>query len=337
MKAVVLAAGHGTRLMPFTSHRPKAMLPVAGKPVLQRGLEYMRDVLGIDEVIVITGHLRNIIHTYFKGGETLGMKLRYVVQHSEQMKGLAAALSLVEGYISEDFVVYLGDNLFSADLSKVVEVHNQNGNAATLHVEEHENPSRFGVVVCNGEGRVTTLVEKPENPPSNTVITGFYVFSPVIFDMISELKPSARGEYELTDAIQKLVDKGFFVQAVKMDGWRHDIGFPYDLLRVNQTYLDAFGSSILGEIDGTEVIDPVFVAPGARIIGSQIGPYAMIERGVTIKNSTIKNSVILEHADITDSRIHSSVIGSKCKIVGATGYKFLIGDQSQVQFSRREA
>ncbi len=332
MKAVVLAAGHGKRMMPFTSHRPKSMLPVAGKPVLQRGLEYMRDMLGIDEVIIITGHLRYAIHDYFKGGEKLGMKLKYVVQHAEQTKGLAAALGLVEGMISEDFVVYLGDNLFSADLSKVLDCHMKNGNAATLHVEEHDDPSRFGVVVTNGAGRISELVEKPKNPPSNTVITGFYVLSPVVFDVISGLKPSARGEYELTDALQKLVDKGFTVEAVKMDGWRHDIGLPYDLLRVNQTYLDAFGSSIEGTLHNTEVIDPVYVAPGTVIRDSEIGPYAMIEGKVVIEDAAIKNSVVLEGTQIKNSRVHSSVIGSKCKINGARGYKFLIGDMSEVNF-----
>lgn len=332
MKGVVLAAGHGKRLLPLTSFRPKHMLPVAGKPILHHSLEYMRDVLDITEVIMVVGYERESIMNYFKNGEEIGMKITYVIQHMDKIKGLAAAVNLVKDYIKEDFAVFLGDNLFMTDLKKVIDLHLDSKAAATLHLEENENPQRYGVVELDGD-RVISLEEKPLNPKSNFVITGFYVFSPIIFDMFENLKPSFRGEYELTDAIQALVEQGHSVKASLISGWRLDIGFPEDLLAVNKHYLNNETHAVLGEINNTKIIPPVFVAKGTKITDSTIGPYAMIEAGVTVEKSEIKNSVVLEKCLLKDSVISDSVIGTNSKIQGMKAHSMKVGDYSDIHLS----
>jgi len=332
MKGVILAAGHGKRLLPLTSFRPKHMLPVAGKPILHHSLEYLRDVLKITDVIMVVGYQRESIMDYFKNGEELGIKISYIIQDSTQTKGLAAAVNLVKDYITEDFVVLLGDNLFSTDLKKVIDLHLETKASATLHLEENENPQRYGVVELDGD-KVISLEEKPKNPKSNYVITGFYVFSPVIFNMFANLKPSFRGEYELTDAIQTLVNHGYSVRASLISGWRLDIGFPEDLLEVNKHYLNKDTNAVLGELENTEIIPPVYVAKGTKIADSTIGPYAMIEADVEVYNSEIKNSVILEKCVLKDSQLSDSVIGTNSKIQGMKGHSLKVGDYSDILLS----
>ena len=329
MKGVILAAGHGKRLLPLTSFRPKHMLPVAGKPILLHSLEYLRDVLDIKDIIIVVGYQRQAIMDYFKNGEDLGINITYVVQYAEKRKGLAAAVELAKEYISDDFIVFLGDNLFSADLRKVIDLHLSSKAAATLHLEESENPQRYGVVEIQGDD-VLSLEEKPQNPKSNLVITGFYVFSPIIFDMIPKLKPSSRGEYELTDAIQELVNSGHAVKAGLISGWRHDIGFPEDLLAVNKHYLNEDTHSVKGEVINSEIRPPVYIAEGSKIENSIVGPYAMLEKGVEVSNSTISNSVILEKSKLIDSVISNSVIGTNSRIKGLKAHSLKVGDYSDI-------
>jgi len=330
MKGIVLAAGHGTRLLPFTSYRPKHLLPVAGKPILHRSIEYMRDVLDINDIIIVVGYQRNAIMDYFKNGEEFGIKISYVVQHTNQAHGLAAAVNLIEDKVCSDFVVLLGDNLFSANLKNVIDLHLSSNAAATIHIEENENPQRFGVVEIDDDCNIISLEEKPEKPKTNLVISGFYVFSPVIFQMISGLKPSARGEYELTDAIQKLINKKYIVKASKIKGWRLDIGYPEDLLKVNKYYLNNDTHKILGDVSNSTVIPPVYIAEGCKIRSSTIGPYVMIERGVTLENSELKNSVILENSNINRSFISDSVIGTNSNVIGLKAHSLKVGDYSYI-------
>jgi len=266
---------------------------------------------------------------YKRQGQDLGINITYVVQRTNHARGLAAAVNLVKEYITGDFVVFLGDNLFSADLRKVIDLHLETKAAATLHLEENENPQRYGVVEVQGDD-VISLEEKPENPKSNFVITGFYVFSPVIFNMIPKLKPSFRGEYELTDAIQELVNSGYSVKAGLISGWRLDIGFPEDLLSVNRHYLNDDTHSVKGEVKNSEIIPPVYIADGSKVTDSKIGPYAMIESGVEITNSEISNSVILEKSKLIDSVISDSVIGTNSRIKGLKAHSLKVGDYSDI-------
>ncbi|MEA2070900.1 MAG: sugar phosphate nucleotidyltransferase [Asgard group archaeon] len=329
MKGVVLAAGHGSRLLPFTSYRPKHLLPVAGKPILHRSMEYLRDVLDIDEVIIVVGHQRQYIMDYFKNGQELGMDISYVVQHTDQAHGLAAAVNLIQGRITSDFALLLGDNLFSADLSKCLDLHFSSNASATIHIEENENPQRYGVVEVAGN-KVLSLEEKPEEPKSNLVITGFYVFSPTIFTMIAGLKPSARGEYELTDAIQRLVSNDYLVTAARIDGWRLDIGYPEDLLAVNRKYLNDQTHQVLGDVRDSSIIPPVYISEDCEISSSTIGPYVMVEKSVCLENTELSESVILEDTTIVHSNLTNSVIGTNCKVSGLNSSSIKVGDYSHV-------
>jgi len=331
MKGVVLAAGHGSRLLPFTSFRPKHLLPVAGKPILHRSIEYMRDMLDINDIIIVVGYQRNAIIDYFKNGQDLGINISYVIQHTNQAHGLAAAVNLIEDKISSDFVVLLGDNLFSANLKKVIDLHISSNSAATLHIEKHENPQRFGVVEIDENDNVISLEEKPKNPKSNYVISGFYVFSPIIFQMISGLQPSARGEYELTDAIQRLIDNNYRVKVSKINGWRLDIGYPEDLLAVNKHYLNEKTHKILGNVHNSNVIPPVYIAEDCEIHSSTIGPYVMIEKGVKVENSEIKNSVILENSRLERVFISDSVVGTNSDVIGLKAHSLKVGDYSFIR------
>ena len=329
MKGVVLAAGYGSRLLPFTSFRPKQLLPVAGKPVLMHSLEYMRDILDIHEIIIVVGYQRSAIMDYFKSGEDLGLDVSYVVQHTNHPRGLAAAVSLVEDQINTDFALLLGDNLFSANLKKVIDLHFDSHATGTLHIEEHPNPQRFGVVEIEGNN-VISVEEKPANPKSKYVITGFYVFSPTIFNMISGLQPSARGEYELSDAIQALITNNFSVKAAQIEGWRQDIGYPEDLLLVNKHYLTDQTHAIKGEIINSQIIPPVYISKGSKISDSIVGPYAMIEEGVEISDSEIINSVVLEKSTINRSVIRDSVIGTNSIVKGLKAHSLKVGDYSDI-------
>ncbi|MBY9002295.1 MAG: hypothetical protein KGD64_15350 [Candidatus Heimdallarchaeota archaeon] len=266
---------------------------------------------------------------YFKNGQELGMNVSYVVQHGGHARGLAAATGLVQDRISNDFVLLLGDNLFGANLKNVIDLHHASNATATLHVEEHSNPQRFGVVELDGDN-VISVEEKPVNPKSNNVITGFYVLSPTIFNMISGLQPSARGEYELSDALQALIDNKYTVKASKIDGWRLDIGYPEDLLAVNKFFLNEETHAVNGDVQNSSIISPVYIAEGSTVRDSIIGPYVMIENGVTIDHCEVKNTVVLEKSSLCRSVISDSVIGTNSVVKGLKAHSLKVGDYSDI-------
>lgn len=311
------------------------MLPVGGKPILLHGLEYIRDVLNIQDIIIVVGYQRKYIMDYFKDGKEFGLRIKYVIQNLNGKKGLGAALQLVETLLTSDFCLYLADNFFGANLKQVVDLHITSGSSVTLHIEEHADPSRFGVVVRENE-KIIRLVEKPKNPPSNFVITGFYVFSPSIFNALSKLKPSVRGEYELTDAIQLMIEDGYSVICSEITGWRQDIGFPTDILEANEHLMDDEGSKILSDIGDCEIIKPVYIGSNCKMSGSTIGPYTTIGQNTTIADSRLKHTVVLENSIINNCMLTKSVVGSKCKINGLTGHSVNLGDYSQITPLRDE-
>jgi len=266
---------------------------------------------------------------YFKDGTDIGMNISYVVQDTSINPGIASALSLVEKVISSDFILLLGDNLFQTDLSKCIDLHFASKADATIHIEEHDHPQRFGVVELDGDD-VISLEEKPKDPKSNLVITGFYVFSPSIFKMLSGLHLSNRGEFELTDAIQRLVSEKHIVKASRITGWRLDVGYPEDLLEINKKYLNEKTHSVLCEVTDSTIIPPVYISKSCKITSSTIGPYVMIENGVEVKNSEIRDSVILENSSIDHSHISNSVIGTKSQVSGIRSTSLKVGDYSTI-------
>jgi glucose-1-phosphate thymidylyltransferase len=226
MKAVVLAAGKGTRLRPLTDDKPKGMVEVDGKPILTHCLDKLID-LGAEEFVIVVGYMKeNIIQHY--GDEYEGIPITY--SHQREQKGLAHALLTVEDHIDDDFMLILGDNIFSANLADVVRRQQEDRADAAFLVEEvpWEDASRYGVCDTNKYGEITDVIEKPDDPPSNLVMTGFYTFTPAIFHACHLVQPSNRGEYEISEAIDLLIRSGRTIDAIKLEGWRLDIGYPED-------------------------------------------------------------------------------------------------------------
>ena len=226
MKAVVLAAGKGTRLRPLTDDKPKGMVEVDGKPILTHCLEQLVE-LGADEFIIVVGYLKEKIIQHYDD-EFEGVPITYA--HQREQEGLAHALLSVEEYIDDDFMLMLGDNIFQANLADVVRRQQEDRADAAFLVEEvpWEDASRYGVCETNKYGEIIDVVEKPEDPPSNLVMTGFYTFSPAIFHACKLVQPSNRGEYEISEAIDLLIKSGRTIDAIGLKGWRMDIGYPED-------------------------------------------------------------------------------------------------------------
>jgi glucose-1-phosphate thymidylyltransferase long form len=226
MKAVVLAAGEGTRLRPLTEDKPKGMVEVDGRPILTHCFEQLVE-LGASELLVVVGYRKEAIIEHY-GDAFEGVPITYT--HQREQAGLAHALLTVEEHIDEDFMLILGDNIFNANLADVVDRQREDRADAAFLVEEvpMDEANRYGVCDTNDYGEVTDVIEKPDNPPTNLVLTGFYTFTPAIFHACHLVQPSARGEYELSEAVDLLLRSGRTIDAVRMDGWRIDVGYPED-------------------------------------------------------------------------------------------------------------
>ena len=226
MNAVVLAAGKGTRLRPLTDNKPKGMVEVDDKPLLTHCFEQLAE-LGADEFFVVVGYMKEVIIEHY-GDEFEGVPITYA--HQREQSGLAHALLTVEEYIDDDFMLMLGDNIFNANLQDVVRRQREDRADAAFLVEEvpWEDAGRYGVCETNAYGEITDVVEKPEEPNSNLVMTGFYTFTPEIFHACQLVQPSNRGEYEISEAIDLLIRSGRTIDAIQIDGWRIDVGYPED-------------------------------------------------------------------------------------------------------------
>jgi len=226
MKAVVLAAGEGTRLRPLTEEKPKGMVEVAGTPILTDCLSQLAD-LGAEEFVIVVGYKKEQIIEHY-GDAFEGIPITYT--HQREQNGLAHALLAAEEHIDDDFMLMLGDNVFRANLADVVDRQREDRADAAFLVEEVplEEAGRYGVCVTNDYGEITDVIEKPEDPPSNLVMTGFYTFSPAILDACRLVQPSNRGEYEISEAIDLLIRSGRTIDAIRLDGWRIDVGYPED-------------------------------------------------------------------------------------------------------------
>ena len=232
MKAVVLAAGKGTRLRPLTENKPKGMVAVDGRPILTHCFEDLAD-LGVEELLVVVGYRKEQIISHY-GDEYEGIPITYT--HQREQKGLAHALLTVEEYIDDDFMLMLGDNVFDANLADVVNRQRESRADAAFLVEEvpWDEADRYGVCDTNKYGEIVEVVEKPDDPPSNLVMTGFYTFTPAILHASHLVQPSARGEYEISEAIDLLIQSGRTIDAIRLEGWRVDVGYPEDRQRAEE-------------------------------------------------------------------------------------------------------
>jgi len=312
MKVVILAGGYGKRMGNLTKNRSKHMLQIVGKPILEWNMEFIKNQLEFKDIIIVTGYKEEVIKKYFKDGEDFGVSIEYRSQNIENKMGLAEALKCVKNDVEENFVVLLGDNLYHGDFKNIIYHHLEYNLTATIHAEEVDNPSRYGVIsVKKNSNIIESIEEKPKTPKSNLVITGFYVFNKDIFDGIENIDPSERGELELTDAINYLCPTKR-VEVNKMDGWRKDIGYPEDILEASMWIFKNkkdTGNKIYSKInDNNTIVQPVFIGKNTIIENSIIGPFVSIGGNVKILNCEIKNSIILDNQDVSDANLNDVII-----------------------------
>jgi glucose-1-phosphate thymidylyltransferase len=341
MKGIVLAGGTGSRLRPITHTGPKQLVPVGNKPVIDYGLEDLREA-GIEEVGVVLGNKgREAIQHHLGDGSEFGLDITYIVQGDPL--GLAHAVGCARDFVGgEPFVVYLGDNLMAGSITAFVDDFDPSIYAAGIGVQEVDEPSRYGIVDIDDQGEITRLLEKPAEPPTNLALIGVYVFTPAIFDRIESLEPSWRGELEITEAIQRLLEDGYAVQSHVVEGWWKDTGKPEDILHANRQVLDrldrrvegtiADGASVRGRVevgedstieDGAVVRGPVSVGEGTTVRGgAYVGPYTSIGDDCLVSDAHIESSVVIGDAEIRCDRvIVDSLVGRHAEIVSDSGTK----------------
>ena len=351
MKALILAGGTGSRLRPLTYTSAKQLIPIANKPILFYAVEAIRDA-GITEIGVIVGDTADEVKEALGDGNQFGVKFTFIPQDAPL--GLAHAVLTAEEFLGDSsFLMFLGDNLIAAGVTHLVEQFQANQPDAMVLLSRVAEPQRFGVVELK-EGRVVRLVEKPKVPPSDLALVGVYLFQSKILEACRSIKPSGRGELEITDAIQWLVDEGLRVDPSIVEGWWKDTGKPEDVLAANHLVLDVIEHRIEGQVcpesdvSGRVVVEsgariirstvrgPVIIGAGARIEDAYIGPYTAIAREVTVSHSEVENSILLDGSGIKDvkGRIDSSLLGRNARIESAPGKpqvtKLVLGDNSRI-------
>lgn len=352
LKGLILAGGAGTRLRPLTHTSAKQLVPVANKPVLFYALEAMRDA-GIAEVTVVVspGPSGAEIRERTGSGDEWDLRVAYVEQ--AEPLGIAHAVLAAEEQVGDSpVVVYLGDNLLRDGIVEMVERFRQSQPEALILLQHVSNPQAFGVAELE-DGRVVKLTEKPAEPASDLALVGVYMFQPGIFDVCRSLEPSGRGEYEITEAIQALIDQDRRVEPHIVSGWWKDTGKWEDMLEANRLVLDTIETKLEGELVDSEVQGRVSVGPGTLLEGCRvrgpvviganavlrdafIGPYSSVADWCEIEHAEIEHSIVLERSKILhlDHRLEGSLIGRNV-VVGRSNskpraYRLLVGDNSRI-------
>ncbi|MFG2501142.1 glucose-1-phosphate thymidylyltransferase [Streptomyces sp. NPDC048441] len=354
MKALVLAGGTGSRLRPFTFTSAKQLLPIANKPVLFYGLEAIAEA-GIQETAIVVGRHGAEIREAVADGSAFGLRVTYL--HQERPLGLAHAVLIAREFLGDDdFLLYLGDNYLQEGLTGFVERAVAHPDAARLLLTPVADPTSFGVAELDGRGRVLRLEEKPDRPRSDLALIGVYVFSAAVHEAVRAITPSARGELEITDAVQWMIGRGMRVGAETTSRPWRDTGSVDDLLEVNRQVLDGMEGGIDGKVDpastligrvrvaegavvrGSRVVGPVVIGAGTVVSNSRIGPYTSIAEDCRVEDSAIEYSVLLRGAAVEGaSRIEASLIGRGAVVSPAPrlhgAHRLVIGDHSRVQLT----
>jgi glucose-1-phosphate thymidylyltransferase len=354
VKALVLAGGAGTRLLPITYTSAKQLVPVANKPVLFYALEDIRDA-GITDVGVVVGDTAPAIREAVGNGSKFGLDVSYIRQ--EAPLGLAHGLLVSHGFLAEeDFVMYLGDNFIVGGIKDLVTDFQNHRPDAQILLTHVPDPRQLGVAELDHSGQVVRLVEKPAQPKSNYALVGVYMFTPAVHEAVRQLKPSERGELEITEAIQWLIDNGRKVKSTVITGYWKDTGNVVDMLEVNRRVLETLEPRRLGSVDeGSELIGRVAIDEGAQVTGSRIvgpavigartrvadsyvGPFSSVAEDCTILESELQYSIVLQGSLIQGvRRIEGSLIGRKVKVTPAAGvpkaHRLVLADYSEVQIS----
>jgi glucose-1-phosphate thymidylyltransferase len=364
MKGLILSGGAGTRLRPITHTSAKQLVPVANKPILFYGIEDMAEA-GIKEIGIIVGDTANEIMAAVDDGARWGVDITYIRQDAPL--GLAHCVLIARDFLGDDdFVMYLGDNMLQQGLKEFVDAfeteraHGPGPDGRLLssqillaHVDD---PRQSGVAVLGPDGEVVLLVEKPADPPSDLAIVGVYLFDPDIHTAVRSIQPSARGELEITDAIQWLIDHGRRVRHEVLQGWWIDTGKKDPLLESNRLVLETLEPRVEGSVDelsrvegrvvieaGAEIVNstvrgPAAIGAGTRVVNSFIGPFTSIAAGCEILDSEVEHSVLLENSRVVSvPRLTDSLIGREVEVVrsGATpvATRLLVGDHSRVELA----
>lgn len=354
MKALVLAGGKGTRLKPLTTTIAKQLLPVANKPILFYVLQQITES-GIKDIgIIISPETATCIKEAVGDGSKWGARITYITQ--AEPLGLAHAVKTAQGFLRDSpFLMFLGDNLIQGGVTQFVEEFNRHSPDALILLKAVKETHLFGIAELDETGRISRVEEKPKHARSNLAVIGIYIFSPVVHRAISQIKPSWRGELEITDAIQKMIDTGNKVHSRILEGWWFDTGKKDDILAANQAVLDeSLVRTIRGEIDSKSQIigrveigegsrvenstirGPVSIAEGCQIKNSLVGPFTSLGTGTRIENSSIERSVVLDGSHIFHiERLEDSLIGRKVELKKADetrrAVKLFIGDDAKLE------
>ncbi|MFI9724250.1 glucose-1-phosphate thymidylyltransferase [Streptomyces sp. NPDC052396] len=351
MKALVLSGGKGTRLRPFTHSMPKQLVPVGNKPVLVHCLENIRDI-GVTEIGLIVGDRRDQIEDVIGDGSALGLSVTYIEQDAP--RGLAHTVAIAKDFLGDDdFVMYLGDNMLLQGIQEAAAEFTAERPDAQVVVYKVPNPTAFGVAELGPDGEVLRLVEKPKEPKSDLALIGVYFFTPAIHQAVASIAPSARGELEITDAIQWLVTQGADVRAREYAGYWKDTGRAEDILECNRILLDGLTTAVDGEVDeastltgevvieaGARVVNsriegPAVIAAGTVIENSQVGPYTAIGRDCVLTEAGIADSIVLDGASITQvTGLSGSLVGRQAQIRSLEdqpSHRLIVGDDTLVE------
>jgi glucose-1-phosphate thymidylyltransferase len=353
LKGLILSGGAGTRLRPITHTSAKQLVPVANKPVLFYGIEALVDA-GVTEIgIIIAPETGEEIRAAAGDGSAFGAKITYILQ--EEPAGLAHAVLTAEDFIgSSPFVMYLGDNLLADGLRGLVATFREAEPDALILLTPVSDPEHYGVAELDGE-RIVRLVEKPKDPPSNLALVGVYLFGSSIFDAARTLEPSWRGELEITEAIQRLIEDGRAVRSEVVGGWWKDTGQLADMLEANRLVLEEVEPRLEGEVDaasrvegrvvveagatlvGSVVRGPAVIGAGAHIENAYVGPYTSIGEDVRVCRSEIEHSIVLAGSVVEDlgARMEASLLGREVKLTRSDGMpktlQMLVGDKSEIK------
>ena len=351
MKGLILSGGRGTRLRPITYTSAKQLVPIANKPILFYGIEALA-ACGIRDLGIVVGDTHQEIRDAIGDGTRFGVQVTYLPQ--EAPLGLAHAVLISEAFMAGDpFVMYLGDNLVREPLAPMVQRFVHDAPTAQIFLAHVPHPEQFGVAELGEGDRVVRLIEKPATPPSDLALVGVYMFDRTVFEAVKAITPSARGELEITDAIQWLIDRGKTVRPYVITGWWKDTGKLEDMLEANRIILDALDPRTDGVIESSEILGKVAVEAGAKVVHSTIrgpaiigrgatvehayiGPFTSIGDGVVVRASEIEHSIVLEGSSVTNvaGRIESSLIGRNVTIYRSEAkprsYKLMIGDRSDI-------
>ena len=352
LRGLILSGGAGTRLRPITHTSAKQLVPVANKPVLFYGIEALVEAGVTDIGIVIAPETGDEVRDAAGDGSAFGANITYILQ--EEPAGLAHAVLTAEEFLGgSPFVMYLGDNLLRDGIRGLVKTFRESEPDALILLTHVSDPSSYGVAELDGD-RIVRLVEKPENPPSDLALVGVYLFGPRIFEAARALEPSWRGELEITEAIDRLIDEGRDVRSEIVSGWWKDTGQLEDMLEANQLVLEEIEPRIDGEVgdsrvegrvvleegavlSGSTVRGPAVIGRGARIEDAYVGPYTSIGEGVEIRRSEVEHSIILAGSVVEDlgTRMEASLLGRNVRLSRGNGMpktmRMMLGDNSEIE------